>query len=191
MFWPQQLCASWSSMSYRRQSGGLWSMRSERPQLPNLEGFCALSPQQPPGAPHLARFSRDVGYHRSFPRTCSGLTDTYGCPAFAPAYVGRIRWAKPSTAFSCAVNPIPPVTLYAQHDLYPIASSAVRILSGRCSNAFLKQTGPGSCPTCRFRRELADFPRSLHVFRSRPCDRACNSKPSPPRRLSGCDTDRK
>jgi hypothetical protein len=69
-----------------------------------------------------------------------------------------------------------------------------RIFSGRSrrsSDAFLRRTGRGSCPACRFRREQGGFPRSLRVFRSRPCDRACNSRLSPPRRLSGCDTDQK
>jgi hypothetical protein len=31
-------------------------------------------------------------------------TTLYGCPTFAPAYVGRKRWAKPSTAF-CSSGP--------------------------------------------------------------------------------------
>jgi hypothetical protein len=30
----------------------------------------------------------------------AGLTAPPGCPMFAPAYVGRKRWAKPTTAFS-------------------------------------------------------------------------------------------
>jgi len=34
--------------------------------------FCALSPPQSPGAPHLARFSRDVGYRRPCPQACCG-----------------------------------------------------------------------------------------------------------------------
>jgi FG-GAP repeat len=46
---------------------------------------------------HLARFSRDVGYHRPPPRAGRGLTTPQGCPMFAPASVGRKRWAKPST----------------------------------------------------------------------------------------------
>jgi hypothetical protein len=34
--------------------------------------LCALSPRPPPGAPHLARFSRDVGYHRTPPQAFYG-----------------------------------------------------------------------------------------------------------------------
>jgi len=37
--------------------------------------FWALSHQQSPGAPHLARFSRDVGYRRSPPQACRGLQE--------------------------------------------------------------------------------------------------------------------
>src|SRR6202044_399288 len=36
---------------------------------PKLAPFKTPSPQQRTGAPHLARFSRDVGYHCSFPST--------------------------------------------------------------------------------------------------------------------------
>jgi hypothetical protein len=92
-----------------------------------------------------------------------------GGPTSAPAYVGRIRRS------------------YAQYPLYAPIARIVRCVSLRPSTD-LKQTAPGSCPACTFRREPADFPRSLHVSRSQPCDPTCNSKPSPPRRLSGCDT---
>jgi hypothetical protein len=46
------------------------------------------------GAPHLARFSRDVGYHHTQPQDLT-LKQTHreldGCPTFAKAYVGRKR----------------------------------------------------------------------------------------------------
>ena len=44
------------------------------------QGFRVLSPLQKPGAPHLARFSRDVGYHRFTAQTCRGLNYTVGVP---------------------------------------------------------------------------------------------------------------
>jgi hypothetical protein len=33
------------------------------------------------------------------PQACHGVTNPYGCPMFAPAYVGRKRRAKPTIAF--------------------------------------------------------------------------------------------
>ena len=39
-------------------------------------------------------------------KLAAGLTDPHGCPMFAPAYVGRKRWAKPSTAFSSGPHPL-------------------------------------------------------------------------------------
>jgi hypothetical protein len=65
-------------------------------------------PQRRSGAPHLARFSRDVGYHGTRPATLSvviSLTDirlvreSDGCPMFAKAYMGRKRWAQPFDRF--------------------------------------------------------------------------------------------
>src|SRR5271168_2686886 len=44
------------------------------------------------GAPYLARFSRDVGFHGSFPPTLNSSDPAdgrVGCPTFASAYVGR------------------------------------------------------------------------------------------------------
>jgi hypothetical protein len=32
-------------------------------------------------------------------KPAAAATDPHGCPTFAPAYVGRKRWAKPTTAF--------------------------------------------------------------------------------------------
>ena len=45
---------------------------------PHLGNFWALSPRPKPGAPHLAGFSRDVGYHRPPPQTCRGSHKSTG-----------------------------------------------------------------------------------------------------------------
>jgi hypothetical protein len=60
-------------------------MRFRTLSPPRIEGrnercFWDPSPNQSPGAPHLARFSRDVGYHRSTPKASCGLLNSVGVP---------------------------------------------------------------------------------------------------------------
>jgi hypothetical protein len=78
-----------------------WGRRSR------VNALSDLSLQQQPGAPRGYRgqdicssrgfrptsrsLSRDVGYRGSLPQPVTVWTTPYGCPTFAPAYVGRKR----------------------------------------------------------------------------------------------------
>ena len=53
--------------------------------------FWALSPPPSLGAPHLARFSRDVGYRRPSPQTSCGLHNSTGVP-YVRTSVARISY---------------------------------------------------------------------------------------------------
>jgi len=43
-------------------------------------------------------FFARCGIPQHFPSSCGAPTTLYGCPGFAPAFLGRKRWAKPTTA---------------------------------------------------------------------------------------------
>jgi hypothetical protein len=72
---PSKFRCGWTGFSvlspsqFRRGWTG-FSVLSPSQFRPGWKGFSVLSPKIPPGAPHLARFSRDVGYHRSTPQAC-------------------------------------------------------------------------------------------------------------------------
>jgi hypothetical protein len=62
-----------------------WQVKGGRNAL------CALSPPPVPGAPHLARFSRDVGYHGSRPQASGESHNSTRVPHVRPS-VARISY---------------------------------------------------------------------------------------------------
>ena len=65
-----------------------------------MNALCLYPRHQSPGTPHLARFSRDVGYHGPCPQAFRGPTDLQGCPSIRKKALSRakISWAVRSTA---------------------------------------------------------------------------------------------
>src|ERR1700677_4022602 len=71
-----------------------------------------LSPPRHPGAPHLARFWRDVGYRSPRPLTCNGLHNSVRVPYVRTSVRGpKTMGEAPSTAFSSGSNVLSVVTL--------------------------------------------------------------------------------
>ena len=59
---------------------GLGAVQGSKLRVWSERAFWALSPPPMPGAPHLARFSRDVGYRRPPPQACCGSHSSVGVP---------------------------------------------------------------------------------------------------------------
>ncbi len=61
---------------------------------------CALYPRYKSRVPHISLVFREMWDTAGLPlKPVASPSAPSGCPTFAPAYVGRKRWAKPTTSF--------------------------------------------------------------------------------------------
>src|ERR1700722_1383788 len=93
---------------YRRSGSHVQSVAGNRPEreadvkgtrTEAVTGFLSAIPEHRPGAPHLARFSRDVGYHRPPLKLLRSRQLRTGAPAL-PGFPTRSTSDDTDAAFS-------------------------------------------------------------------------------------------
>jgi hypothetical protein len=115
--------------------------------------------------PHISLVFGEMWDTAGFPlKLVPGPTDLHGCPTFAQAYVGRKRWAKPSTAFRCACGLI----YSGRSEPQPLSDCSPASLRLACCLADPVEIHSGSLD--------AVHPRH-HCTQQRSCDQAVKQKP--------------